>query len=137
MLALTLCRSGADSDWYPSRTTDTCDGVTRRLVPCAPRGATKGLILRSKNLVPSALEKALEDHQSLLQQYQLFAASNGSLSEEVWLAKSPSERIILWLRQAMREMNVVVFAAQDLQAALSFKQTPDIPVAALVRCLQI
>ena len=29
----------------------------------------------SKNLVPSALEKALEDHQSLLQQYQLFAAS--------------------------------------------------------------
>ena len=43
MLALTLCRSGADSGWYPSRTTDTCDGVTRRLVPCAPRGATKGL----------------------------------------------------------------------------------------------
>ena len=44
-----ICRSGADSDWYPSRTTDTCDGVTRRLVPCAPRGATKGLILRDSD----------------------------------------------------------------------------------------
>ena len=34
-----------------------------------------------KNLVPSAIEKALEDHPStLLQQWQLFAASNGSLT---------------------------------------------------------
>ena len=46
---VTSCRSGADSDWYPSRTTDTCDGVTRRLVPCAPRGATKGLLLRDND----------------------------------------------------------------------------------------
>ena len=44
-----LCRSGADSGWYPSRTTDTCDGVTRRLVPCAPRGATKGLLIRDND----------------------------------------------------------------------------------------
>ena len=29
----------------------------------------------------------------------------------------------------MREMNVVVFAAQDLQSALSFKQTADMPMA--------
>ena len=69
-----------------------------------------------KNLVPSAIEKALEDHPStLLQQWQLFAASNGSLTEADWLAKSPSEKITLWLRQAMREMNVVVFAAQGLK----------------------
>ena len=45
MLALTLCRSGADSGGYPSRKTDTCDGVTRRLVSCA-LSSLKGCVIR-------------------------------------------------------------------------------------------
>ena len=47
MLALTLCRSGADSGGYPSRKTDTCDGVTRRLVSCA-LSSLKGLHIRGR-----------------------------------------------------------------------------------------
>ena len=39
------CRSGADSGGYPSRKTDTCDGVTRRLVSCA-LSSLKGLHIR-------------------------------------------------------------------------------------------
>ena len=40
-----LCRSGADSGGYPSRKTDTCDGVTRRLVSCA-LSSLKGCVIR-------------------------------------------------------------------------------------------
>ena len=39
------CRSGADSGGYPSRKTDTCDGVTRRLVSCA-LSSLKGCVIR-------------------------------------------------------------------------------------------
>ena len=57
MLALTLCRSGADSGGYPSRKTDTCDGLTR------PRTPTTALVRFDE--VEGPPSKYLVDHDRL------------------------------------------------------------------------